>query len=59
VAAAAALADRPAAAGRAAARLRGIEPGMRLGNPRDHWPIRRSEDLARWREGLRRAGLPP
>ena len=43
---------------RAMARLREIEPGMRLGNLRDHWPIRRPEDLARWQEGLRRAGLP-
>jgi len=59
VAAAAALAGRPAAAERAMARLRAIEPGMRLGNLRDHWPIRRPEDLERWQEGLRRAGLPP
>ena len=58
VAAAAALADRPATAGQAAARLREIEPGMRLGNLRDQWPIRRPEDLARWQEVLRRAGLP-
>ena len=58
VAASAALAGRAWVAGRAMARLREIEPGMRLGNLRDHWPIRRPEDLARWEEGLRRAGLP-
>ena len=40
-------------------RLRVIEPAMRLSNLRDHWPIRRAEDFARWSEGLRRAGLPP
>jgi tetratricopeptide (TPR) repeat protein len=57
VAAAAALADRLATAERAMARLREIEPGMRLGNLRNHWPIRRPEDFARWQEGLRRAGL--
>jgi TolB-like protein len=59
VAAAAALADRPDTAERAMSRLRQIEPGMRLANLRDHWPIRRPDDLARWHEGLRRAGLPP
>uniref|UniRef100_UPI003593FEC2 tetratricopeptide repeat protein n=1 Tax=Thiocapsa sp. TaxID=2024551 RepID=UPI003593FEC2 len=58
VAASAALTDRAWAAGQAMARLREIEPGMRLGNLRDYWPIRRPEDLARWEEGLHRAGLP-
>ena len=59
VAAAAALADRPAEAARAMTRLRAIEPDMRLGNLPDHWPIRRPLDLQRWQDGLRRAGLPP
>lgn len=59
VAAAAALAERTEVAERAMARLRQIEPAMRLSNLRDHWPIRRAEDFARWSEGLRRAGLPP
>ncbi len=59
VAAAAALAERTEVAERAMARLRQIEPTIRLSNLRDHWPIRRAEDFARWSEGLRRAGLPP
>ena len=59
VAAAAAQAGRPEAAERAIGRLRQLEPAMRLSNMRDHWPIRRAPDLARWEEGLRRAGLPP
>jgi hypothetical protein len=58
VAAAAALADHPETAKRAAVRLGEIEPGMRLGNLQEHWPIRRPEDVTHWREGLRRAGLP-
>ena len=59
VAAAAALADRPTEAGLAMTQLRKTAPEMRLGNLRDYWPIRRPEDFTRWREGLRRAGLPP
>jgi hypothetical protein len=59
VAASAVLAGRPAEAERAMSRLRAIEPEMRLGNLREHWPIRRPGDFARWQEGLRRAGLPP
>ena len=58
VAAASALAGRQAAAAQAVDRLRGTEPALRLDTLRDHWPIHRSEDLARWREGLARAGLP-
>jgi hypothetical protein len=45
-------------AGQAITRLRQIEPGIGLGNLRDHWPVRRDDDLARWQDGLRRAGLP-
>ena len=58
VAAASAMADRPNAAARAMDQLLRIEPTMRLGNLRDHWPAYRAEDLRRWHEGLRRAGLP-
>ena len=58
IAAASALAGRQAAAAQAVDRLRGTEPALRLDTLRDHWPIHRSEDLARWREGLARAGLP-
>jgi TolB-like protein len=57
-AAAAALAGRQADAERAMARLRTIEPEMSFANLREHWPIRRADDFARWSEGLRRAGLP-
>ena len=59
VAAAAAQAGRPETAERAMGRLRQLEPDMRLGSMRDYWPIRRPPDVARWDEGLRRAGLPP
>jgi TolB-like protein/class 3 adenylate cyclase len=59
VAASAALSGRQPEADLAMARLRSIEPEMRLGNLREHWPIRRADDLARWTDGLCRAGLPP
>lgn len=59
VAAAAALSGRQPEAERAMSRLWSIEPAMRLGNLREHWPIRHADDLARWTDGLRRAGLPP
>jgi TolB-like protein/DNA-binding SARP family transcriptional activator len=42
----------------AVARLRRIDPKLRLSNLRDSFPLRRPEDLGRWTEGLRRAGLP-
>jgi TolB-like protein/class 3 adenylate cyclase len=57
-AAAAAHAGRTAAAGRAMARLRGLDPALRLANLHELLPFRRPEDLARWAEGLRLAGLP-
>jgi hypothetical protein len=40
------------------ARLRKIDPGLRVSNLREWFPIRREEDLSRWAEGLRLAGLP-
>jgi tetratricopeptide (TPR) repeat protein len=57
-AASAGLAGKRAEAGRAMARLRQLDPGLRLSNLRDLNPIRRPEDFARWEEGLRKAGLP-
>jgi hypothetical protein len=39
-------------------RLRRIDPGLRIANLLDSFPIRRPEDLGRLRDGLRRAGLP-
>jgi adenylate cyclase len=54
-----ALSDRTVEAREAMARLREIDPGLRLSNlARVKPPFRRPEDLARWTEGLRRAGLP-
>ena len=57
-AASAALLGREAHARKAMARLRELDPALRLSNLVDFFPIRRLEDLAHWREGLRRAGLP-
>jgi TolB-like protein/class 3 adenylate cyclase len=54
-----ALSDRIVEAREAMTRLREIDPGLRLGNlARVASPFRRPEDLARWTEGLRKAGLP-
>jgi adenylate cyclase len=56
-----ALADRIVEAREAMARMREIDPGLRLSNIA-RWttptPMRRPEDRARWIEGLRKAGLP-
>jgi TolB-like protein/class 3 adenylate cyclase len=57
-AASAALAGRSMEMGKAMARVREIDPALRLSNLRDLFPIRRPEDLAKWEEGLRKAGLP-
>ena len=40
------------------ARLRRLDPALRLSNLPKSFPIRRPEDLARFADGLRRAGLP-
>jgi tetratricopeptide (TPR) repeat protein len=39
-------------------RVREINPTLRISNLRDLEPLRRSEDLAAWAEGMRKAGLP-
>jgi TolB-like protein len=57
-AASSALTGRPTEAQKAMARLRQLEPTLRISNLRDLTPLRRSEDLARLTEGLREAGLP-
>jgi len=57
-AASSALAGRLEEARKAMARLRQIDPGLRLSNLKDLFPIRRSEDFAKWEEGMRKAGLP-
>jgi adenylate cyclase len=54
-----ALSDRIVEAREAMARLREMDPALRLSNlARVTPPFRRPEDLARWTEGLRKAGLP-
>src|SRR6516165_3094598 len=54
-----ALSDRIVEARGAMARLREIDPTLRLANlARVAAPFRRPEDLARFTEGLRKAGLP-
>jgi TolB-like protein len=57
-AASAALAGQQTQALRAMSRLRQLDPKMRLSNLRGLFPIQRSEDFAKWSEGLRKAGLP-
>jgi len=43
---------------KAAKRMLEIDPTFRVSELSDHVPMRRPEDLARYAEGLRRAGLP-
>ncbi|WP_407151624.1 adenylate/guanylate cyclase domain-containing protein [Bradyrhizobium sp. ORS 86] len=43
---------------KAAKRMLEIDPTFRVSKLSDHVPMRRPEDLARYAEGLRRAGLP-
>ncbi len=58
LAAANALAGRIPEAQKAMARLRKIDPAMRVANVKDWVPLRRPDDLKRLEEGLRMAGLP-
>ncbi len=54
-----ALAGRPEQAQKMLARLRQLDPALRVSNLRDTLgPYRRPEDIARLEEGLRKAGLP-
>jgi TolB-like protein/class 3 adenylate cyclase len=54
-----AMAGRLEQAHKAVARLRELSPTLRLSNLKDVLgPYRRAEDLSRYEEGLRRAGLP-
>src|SRR5262249_3141097 len=53
-----ALAGRPKEAQQAMARLRQIDPELRVSNLNDMAPLRRPEDRARLEEGMRKAGLP-
>ena len=54
----AALAGNQAAAGKAMARLRQIDPELRISNLKDLLPIRRPEDFSRFKEKASEAGLP-
>jgi TolB-like protein len=54
-----AMAARPEQARKAMARLRQLNPALRVSTLKDvRGPHRRAEDLSRYEEGLRRAGLP-
>src|SRR4051794_19695453 len=54
-----AMAGRPEQAHQAVARVRRVNPALRVSIVKDVvGPYRRAEDLSRFEEGLRRAGLP-
>jgi tetratricopeptide (TPR) repeat protein len=53
-----ALAGRLEKAQKTMAHLRELDPELRVSNLKDYSPLLRPEDLARFEEGLRRAGLP-
>ena len=53
-----ALAGRVERAREVMERLRQIQPALRISNLKDLTPLRRQEDMARYAEGLRKAGLP-
>jgi len=53
-----ALAGRLAEAQQAMARLRQIDPALRVSNLKEMTPLRRPDDRARYEEGMRKAGLP-
>jgi len=54
-----ALAGRIDAAQKAAARMRALDPDLRISNLNNRLPpLRRPEDYARYKDGLRRAGVP-
>ena len=54
-----AMAGRPEQAHKAAARLRQLDPALRVSNLKDVLgPYRRAEDPSRYEEGIRQAGVP-
>ncbi|HWW80423.1 MAG TPA: hypothetical protein VNY82_12560, partial [Steroidobacteraceae bacterium] len=54
-----AMAGRPEQAHKAVARMRQLNPALRVSTLKDVvGPFRRAEDLSRLEEGLRQAGLP-
>jgi len=40
------------------ARLRDLDPTLRISNLQELTPLQRPQDVARYAEGLRKAGLP-
>lgn len=52
------MAGRPEQAQKAMARMRELYPTFRIADVKGMFPVRRAEDLAKWEEALRRAGLP-
>jgi adenylate cyclase len=58
LAACSAMAGRQEQAQKAMVLLRELDPGLRISNLRDLFPVQRKEDSARWEEALRLAGLP-
>jgi TolB-like protein/tetratricopeptide (TPR) repeat protein len=53
-----ALAGRLERAQKAMARMRELDSAYRISNVKDRTPLRRPDDLARYEEGLQKAGLP-
>jgi TolB-like protein/class 3 adenylate cyclase/tetratricopeptide (TPR) repeat protein len=58
IATSAGISGQPERAQKAAKRMLEIDPEFRVSRLTDHVPLRRPDDLARYAEGLRRAGLP-
>jgi TolB-like protein len=53
-----ALAGQIESAHKTMARLRDIDPALRISNLQELTPLQRAQDIARYAEGLRKAGLP-
>ena len=53
-----AMAGQQEQARTAMTRLRELYPLLRVSKLEELFPLRQSEDIARWAEGLRKAGLP-
>jgi adenylate cyclase len=53
-----ALAGKIEQAQKAMSRLRRIDPALRVSNLNDLTPLRRPEDISKYSEGMRKAGLP-
>ena len=53
-----ALAGRTVEASKAVTRLWQLDPDLRLSNLKDLLILRRPADIAKWEEGLRKAGRP-